>query len=73
MRCNPHPEETASILVFDHPYAAIAAEDGSFDLGDVPSGTHELWVWQDGDARLAQLIEVEAGRAMELSVTAGGP
>ncbi len=50
-RCNPHPEERAAVLIFDHPYAALTGADGRFLLADLPPGQQDLWVWQDGKAR----------------------
>ncbi len=60
VRCNPHPGERATVLIFDHPYAAIASADGSFSLPNVPAGKHDLWVWRDGKARLWKQVDVLA-------------
>ena len=48
VKCNPHPNEQAAVLVFDHPFAAVTGEDGEFLIPDLPAGRHEVWVWQDG-------------------------
>ncbi len=37
----------ASWLILDHPYAAITAADGTFELRDLPVGEHELSVWHE--------------------------
>ena len=71
VRCNPHPDEAATLLVFDHPYAAISAANGAFTIPDVPAGTHEVWVWHDGEASLWRTVEVGASGATEVTVEVG--
>jgi len=60
IRCNPHPDESATVLIFDHPYATVVAPDGRFELPNVPAGTHELWLWQNGTAEMWQRVDVSA-------------
>ena len=72
IRCNPHPGESATVLIFDHPFAAIASPDGQFEIPDVPAGSHELWVWRDGEARLWQQVDVEASGPTRVAL-AGAP
>ena len=45
--CNPHPEEIAYMLVFDHPFAVMAQHDGSFTIPNVPAGRHEIRFWNN--------------------------
>jgi hypothetical protein len=73
VRCNPHPEESANILVFDHPYAAVTADDGSFTIADVPAGSHEVWVWHAGKASRWNSVDVSANGATEITVTVAAP
>jgi hypothetical protein len=47
-RCNPHPDERAYVLVFDHPHAVLTGADGSFSIPNLPAGTHEAYVWHAG-------------------------
>ena len=68
VRCNPHPEESANILVFDHPYAAVTAADGSFAIPDVPAGSHDLWVWHAGTASRWRSVDVSASGATRITV-----
>ena len=67
VRCNPHPEETASALVFDHPYVVVTDESGGFEMANVPPGTHELWVWQAGEARKWQDVDVKQRGATKVA------
>jgi hypothetical protein len=46
--CNIHPWMKAYILPRDNPYAVVSAEDGSFEMKNVPAGTElEFQVWQE--------------------------
>ena len=56
--CNAHPNERAFLIVFDHPYAAIAGDGGKFVLPNVPSGKHEIRYWHRGDVKIWQDVEV---------------
>ena len=60
VRCNPHPGESAAALVFDHPFATIAGDDGSFSIADVPAGKHDVWVWIAGEAKKWKSVDVKA-------------
>jgi hypothetical protein len=49
--CNAHPNERAFLLVVDHPYITVAAEDGSFEISGVPAGDHEIRYWHAGSVK----------------------
>jgi hypothetical protein len=68
VRCNPHPDEAATLLVFDHPYAAVSGADGAFTIPEVPAGSHDVWVWHDGETRMWRTVEVSASGATEIVV-----
>jgi hypothetical protein len=38
LRCDVHPEETGTLLVVAHPFAAVAGPDGRFRFESVPAG-----------------------------------
>ncbi len=71
--CNPHPDEKAYVLAFDHPYAAVTGDDGTAAIPDVPAGRHAVRVWHAGrvsdggmlefqdDAATKTVIELERG------------
>ena len=71
VRCNPHPDETATILVFDHPYAAVSGANGAFTIPNVPAGSHDVWIWHGGEASLWRTVEVGASGATEVTVEVG--
>ena len=68
VKCNPHPNEQAAVLVFDHPFAAVTGEDGEFWIPDLPAGLHEVWVWQDGHADKWQSVDIQDGTPTEVVI-----
>lgn len=66
VRCNPHPEEQAYVLVFDHPYAALTSGDGTFAIPDVPSGTHAIRAWHLGAVAERRSVTVDANGVADL-------
>ena len=58
-----HSWPAAYIAVFDHPYFAVTAPNGTFRIDGVPPGRYRLKVWHER-ARLAeQLVDVSAAGA----------
>jgi hypothetical protein len=80
VQCNIHPWMSAHLLVRDDPYAAISAEDGSFEIKNIPAGTHEFVFWHERpgllgnvnagkvktDRRGRMKIEIPAGKIVDL-------
>jgi plastocyanin len=60
--CQIHSHMSATVMVFDHPWFAIPAEDGSFELPAIPAGAHQITAWHErlGDTTLE--VRVDAGR-----------
>lgn len=50
--CNIHPFMHGYVLVQDHPYMAVSAEDGTFEIKNVPAGKHEFEFWHEQPGRL---------------------
>ena len=47
VNCNIHPFMQGHILVQDHPYMAVAGEDGTFEIKNIPAGKHEFQFWHE--------------------------
>jgi hypothetical protein len=45
--CDIHPWMSAYHLPLDHPFGAISAADGAFEIKDLPAGKHEFKVWHE--------------------------
>ncbi len=63
--CNPHPEEKAFVLAFDHPYAAVTGDDGMAAIPDVPAGRHAVRIWHAGKVSDGGMLEFQDGAATE--------
>ena len=46
-KCNQHPWEKAWIGVFDHPFFAISARDGSYKIEGLPPGDYKIIAWHE--------------------------
>jgi hypothetical protein len=53
--CNIHTFMHGYILVQDHPYMAASAEDGTFEIKNVPAGKHEFQFWHEASGYLQSL------------------
>jgi hypothetical protein len=48
VQCGSHPWMKAYLLIQDHPYMAVSATDGSFEIVNLPAGVPlEFQVWHD--------------------------
>lgn len=48
VKCDFHTWMRAYQLPLDHPYGVLTAEDGSFEINDLPVGDHEFRIWHEG-------------------------
>ena len=55
VNCNIHPFMQGHILVQDHPYMAASAEDGTFEIENIPVGEHEFQFWHEAPGNLRNL------------------
>ncbi len=70
VRCEVHDHMRNYIHVFDHPYYAVAAEDGTYTIPKVPPGKYTLVAWKEFFDPVRQEIEVKAdGLKVDLSLT----
>jgi plastocyanin len=71
--CDIHAWMRAYHLPLDHPFAAVTQEDGSFEISNIPAGTHNFRVWHEGVAggvlqRNLKVI-IKPGEVEEVEVT----
>ncbi len=60
--CNIHPWMNGYVLVRDNPYMAVSAEDGTFEIKNLPVGKHEFQFWQESAGRLKG-VKFDGGKA----------
>ena len=58
VKCNVHPWMRSYIAVFKHPYYAVTAKNGSFDLKDLPPGTYTLKAWHEKLGTATQKVTI---------------
>lgn len=52
LSCDAHKWMEAYIWAFDHPYAAITKDDGTFEIANAPMGVEvDLWGWHESDGK----------------------
>jgi len=58
LRCNVHPWMKSYVFVFSHPYFAVTAKGGQFELKNLPPGTYTIGAWQEKYGTQEQKITV---------------
>ncbi len=59
LKCDVHPWMSAFVGVFDHPFFAVSAADGSFVLPPLPEGDYTIEAWHETLGIRSSRIEVE--------------
>jgi hypothetical protein len=65
--CDIHSWMSANLMVLDHPFFAVTATDGSFEIKGVPAGDQNLVVWQEK----VGYVSPGGGAGMPVKVAAG--
>jgi len=68
--CNIHPWMKGWVLPRDNPYMAVSAEDGSFEIKNLPAGKLEFQVWQEKAGYLEAMHDWKRGR-FEMTIEEG--
>ena len=65
IRCDIHPWMNAVVNVFEHPYFAVSAEDGSFTMSSkgLPDGEYTLLAWHETLGERRTRIRLQDGEA----------
>jgi plastocyanin len=74
VKCDVHPWMAAYIGVVDHPYFAVSAADGTFEIKDLPAGTYTIEAWHEAGGAQTQQVTVPADGAVtaDFSIKAPG-
>ena len=67
---NLHSWQKAFLLGLDHPFAAITAADGRFEIRDLPTGEHHFTVWHERRGYLNKdlVLRVEYDKVSEVEL-----
>lgn len=68
IRSNTHNWIRGYVFVFDHPYAAVTDENGTFEMESLPAGDYVLKVWHEGFGMQERKISVKPGKSMEVEI-----
>jgi plastocyanin len=63
--CDIHTHMSAYVLVFNHPYFAVADEDGRYTIPNVPAGSYTLKVWSEVGQADPRAVVVLSGETVE--------
>ena len=68
-KCDVHPWMFAWVSVFDNPYYAVSAKDGTFTIANVPPGKYTLKAIHRKAGATTQEIEVKDGEPAKAELT----
>ncbi len=73
VKCDIHPWMVAYHMPLDHPFVAVTAADGTFEIKDLPSGEHTFRVWHEKAGYLdrAYKVVVKPDTTVEVELSYG--
>ena len=69
IKCDVHQWMFAWVSIFDHPYFAVSAKDGTFKIANVPPGKYKLQAAHRKAGVVTQEIEVKEGEPAKVDFT----
>lgn len=57
-KCDVHPWMSAFVGVLDHPFFAVSAADGTFEIKNLPAGTYTIEAWHEAAGVQTQQVTV---------------
>lgn len=68
-KCDVHQWMFAWVSVFDHPYFAVSAKDGTFKIANVPPGKYKIQAAHRKAGTVTQDVEVKEGEPAKVDFT----
>jgi plastocyanin len=68
-QCDVHKWMFAWVSVFDHPYFAVSAKDGTFKIANVPPGKYKIQAAHRKAGTLTEEVEVKEGEPAKADFT----
>jgi len=72
-KCDVHGWMNAYVGVMDHPYFAVTAADGTFELESLPPGTYTVEAWHEKLGATTQTVTIAAKDSKEVNFTFNAP
>ncbi|MBI2956203.1 MAG: carboxypeptidase regulatory-like domain-containing protein, partial [Acidobacteria bacterium] len=69
VKCNIHPWMRSYLAVVKHPFFAVTAADGSFEIKGLPPGNYTLAAWHEKYGELTQQVTVAAKETKTVEFT----
>lgn len=70
--CDVHRWMTTYVGIVSHPYFAVSGNGGTFEIANVPVGTHTIQTWHERYGNLSQPVRVRPGATTTVNVTYSG-
>lgn len=67
--CDIHSHMNALIVVLDHPWFTIPADNGTFTIPDVPAGERKIVAWHERIGERQETLRVTPGGSTSVSFT----
>jgi hypothetical protein len=67
VKCDVHPWMMAWIAVFDHPWFAISANGGRFEIPSIPAGPQTIVAWHEQFGEIEQTVTITTDQAREIT------
>ena len=68
-KCDVHPWMFSWVSIFNHPFFAVSAKDGTFKISNVPAGKYTLKAIHRKAGALTQEVEVKEGAPAKVDLT----
>jgi len=67
--CQIHSHMSATILVLDHPYFAVPATSGDYELPNLPPGDYTIVGWHERVGERTARVRVQAGQTTSVDLS----
>jgi len=72
IKCDVHSWMTSYVGVVGHPYFAVTGGGGTFEIANVPAGTHTIQSWHERFGVVSQTVRVTGGATATVELTFTG-
>ena len=72
IKCDVHSWMPSYVGVVGHPYFAVTGSGGTFEIANVPAGTHTIQSWHERFGVLTQTVHVRGGATATVELTFTG-